>query len=151
MQQNPAIYTAGVNANGSPVSTVPNTQQRRVYNIHSSIQWTDPGGNSEYHAIQLNVEKRFSHGLSLLSNYTYSKTTDNLSGTNPFTRQFEHSLSQNDIPNNFKFSGVWQVPAGSRSGISGKFLQGWEVNPILTKQSGFPFTVTSGVDNSLSG
>ena len=151
MQQNPAIYAAGVNAQGSPLSTVANTQQRRVYNIHSSIQWTDPGGNSQYHALQLNVEKRFSHGLSLLSNYTYSKTTDNLSGTNPFTRQFEHSLSQNDIPSNFKFSGVWQVPVGSRNGISGKFLEGWEVNPILTMQSGFPFTVTSGVDNSLSG
>ncbi|MDQ1473238.1 MAG: hypothetical protein QOJ99_4718 [Bryobacterales bacterium] len=144
MQQNPAIYTAGV-------STVGNTQQRRVYNTDGSVQWTDPGGNSAYQAIQVNVEKRLSHGFSLLSNYTYSKTLDNLSGANPFTRQFEHSLSQNDIPNNFKFSGVWQVPGGTKTGILAKFVDGWEVNPILTIQSGFPFTVTSGVDNSLSG
>jgi hypothetical protein len=30
-------------------------------------------------------------------------------------------------------------------------VNGWEVNPIFTFQSGFPFTVTSGVDNSLTG
>jgi hypothetical protein len=151
MQQNPAIYLAGVDAKGNPLSTVSNTQQRRIYNTDGSVQWTDPGGNSEYHAIQLSVEKRLTHGLSLLSNYTYSKTLDNLSGVNPFTRQFEHSLSQNDIPNNFKFSGVWQVPGGGIKGVLAKLVDGWEVNPILTVQSGFPFTVTSGVDNSLTG
>jgi len=151
MQQNPAIYIPGVDAKGNPLSTVSNTQQRRVVNTDGSIQWTDPGGNSEYHAIQFNLEKRLSHGITLLSNYTYSKTTDNLSGANPFTRHSEHSLSQNDIPNNFKFSGVWQVPGGSNDAAFARLINGWEVNPIFTFQSGFPFTVTSGVDNSLTG
>jgi hypothetical protein len=151
MQQNPAVYIPRVDAKGNPLSTVGNTQQRRVYGIDGSVQWTDPGGNSEYQAIQLNVEKRLSHGVSLLSNYTYSKTTDNLSGANPYTRRFEHSLSQNDIPNNFKFSGVWQVPGAGRTGGLSRLVNDWEVNPIFTFQSGFPFTVTSGVDNSLTG
>jgi hypothetical protein len=30
-------------------------------------------------------------------------------------------------------------------------LSGWEVNGLLTLRSGLPFTVTSGIDNSLSG
>jgi hypothetical protein len=144
MQQNPAIYIPGA-------STVANTQQRRIYPIHSAITFTDPGGNSQYHAFQLNVEKRFSRGLTLLSNYTFSKTLDNVSGTNPFTRRFEHSLSQNDIPNNFKLSAVWQVPGPRTSRILSKLLDGWSINPILTRQSGFPFTVTSGTDNSFTG
>jgi hypothetical protein len=143
MPQNPAIYIPGA-------STVANTQQRRIYPIHSAITVTDPGGNSEYHALQFNLEKRFARGLTLLSNYTYSKTLDNVSGTNPFTRRFEHSLSQNDIPNNFKLSAVWQVPGPKTSRILSKLLDGWSINPILTRQSGFPFTVTSGTDNSFT-
>jgi hypothetical protein len=143
MQQNPAIYIPGA-------STVANTQQRRIYPTNGNISVSDPGGNSEYHALQLNLEKRFSHGLTLLTNYTYSKTLDNVSGTNPFTRRFEHSLSQNDIPNNFKLAGVWQVPGPKANRLLNKLLDGWEVNFILIRQSGFPFTVTSGLDNSFS-
>ncbi len=143
VQQNPAIYIPGA-------STVGNTQQRRVYPTNGAISFADPGGNSEYHALQLNLEKRFGHGFTLLTNYSYSKAIDNLSTTNPFTRRFEHSLSQNDIPNNFKLSGVWEVPA-PKAGPLGKLLGGWEINPILTRQSGFPFSVSSGADNSFSG
>src|SRR5262249_31147971 len=133
MQQNPANYIPGSSA-------LANTQQLRIYPIHSAITFTDPGGNSEYHALQLNVEKRFSHGLTLLSNYTFSKTLDNLSGTNPFTRRFEHSLSQNDIPNNFKLSAVWQVPRPKTNPLLGKLLHGWALNPLLTPQKRLPLS-----------
>ena len=44
---------------------------------------------------------------------------------------------------------MWQVP-GPKSRILSKLLDGWSINPILTRQSGFPFTVTSGTDNSFS-
>jgi hypothetical protein len=143
MQQNPAVYIPGA-------STVANTQQRRIYPTDGTVQFADPGGNSEYQAFQLSAEKHLSRGLTLLANYSRSKSIDNLSSTNPFTRRFEHSLSQNDIPNNFKLSGVWQVP-GPKAGPANKLLNGWEINPLITRQSGFPFNVNSGVDNSFSG
>jgi hypothetical protein len=143
LQQNPAVYIPGA-------STVANTQQRRIYPTVGSVSYPNPGGNSEYHALQLNLEKRFSHGLTLLANYSRSKSLDNVSATNPFSLANEHSVSQNDIPNNFKLSGVWQVP-GPHSGLMNKILGGWEINPVMTRQSGFPFSVTSGADNSFSG
>jgi hypothetical protein len=143
LQQNPAIYIPGA-------STVANTQQRRIFPIDGSVIYTNPGSNSEYQAVQFNIEKRLSRGFTLLANYTRSKSVDNLSATNPFTVSNEHSLSQNDIPNNFKLSGVWELP-GPKQGLLGKLLSGWEFNPLLTYQSGFPFSVTSGVDNSFSG
>jgi len=37
------------------------------------------------------------------------------------------------------------------AGFANKQLNGWEVNSIVTWQSGFPFTVASGIDNSLTG
>ena len=63
---------------------------------------------------------------------------------------FEHALSAFDVPNNLKISGVWQVP-GPKSGVLGRILGGWELDAIVTRQSGFPYSVTSGVDNSFSG
>jgi hypothetical protein len=143
LQQNPAVYIPGA-------STVANTQQRRIYPTDGAVSYANPGGNSEYHALQLNVEKRFSHGFTLLANYARSKSLDNLSTVDPFTLANEHSLSQNDVPNNFKLSGVWELP-GPKAGLLAKLLGGWEINPLLTRQSGFPFSVTSGVDNSFSG
>jgi hypothetical protein len=143
LQQNPAIYLPGA-------STVANTQSRRIYPTVGPVSYAFPGGNSEYEAVQLNVEKRLSSGFTLIANYTRSKNTDNQSTTNPFTLQNEHGLSAFDVPNNFKLSGVWQVP-GPKNGLLAKFLGGWEIDPIITWQSGFPFTVTSGVDNSFSG
>src|SRR5262249_1353516 len=68
----------------------------------------------------------------------------------PFSTRLEHALSSTDIPNNFKLSGVWEVP-GPKTGLLSKLVGGWSVNPIITWQSGFPFTVSSGVDNSFTG
>jgi len=143
VQENPALYVPG--------ATVGNTQQRRVYPMHGGITRIDAGANSDYNALQLNVEKRFGKGFSVLSNYTWSKSLDTASGTNPFTRRFERGITNNSIPQNVKFSGIYQVPRFRFSGVADRLLNGWELNSILTWQSGFPFTVTSGTDNSFTG
>jgi hypothetical protein len=36
-------------------------------------------------------------------------------------------------------------------GVGDKLINGWQVSSIVTWQGGFPFTIYSGVDNSLSG
>ena len=141
----------GVDGKGQPLSTVANTQQRRVVPLNGAVSRVDSGGNSEYDALQLNVEKRFGKGFSVLANYSWSKMLDNASGANPITRRLEHAVSNINIPQNFKFSGIYQEPRLRLTGFADKLLNGWEVNSILTRQSGFPFTVTSGIDNSLTG
>jgi hypothetical protein len=143
LQQNPAIY---IPAN----STVANTQTRRIYPTVGPVSYAFPGGNSQYQALQLAVEKRFSRTLTVIANYTRSKNTDNQSTTNPFTTANEHALSVFDVPNNLKISAVYMLP-GPKTGLAGKILGGWELDAILTRQSGFPFSVSSGVDNSSSG
>ena len=151
MQENPAVYLPGVDAKGNPISTVGNTQQRRVYPIDGAITRVESGGNSNYNALQLNAEKRFARGFSVLTNYTWSKTLDTLSGIDPLTRRFERGISNNSIPQNFKFSGIYQVPRFHLSGGADRLLNGWEANAIMIWQSGLPFTVTSGRDNSFTG
>ena len=140
---NPAIY--------GPGATPANTQQRRLYTDFSTIGEVTSVNNSHHEALQLNVEKRFGQGLSLLANYTWSKTIDDINWTDPFDRKFDYGKSNDDISHNFKLSNVWQIPSGNLSGVAAKILGGWELNTIWTWRGGFPFSISSGEDNSLTG
>ena len=70
--------------------------------------------------------------------------------TNPFNRHFDYGPSDDDIRNVFKFSGTYQLPHFGVSGFADKAVNGWQVSSIVTWQGGFPFTIYSGVDNSLA-
>jgi hypothetical protein len=76
---------------------------------------------------------------------------DDYNWTSPYNRRFDYGLSREDVPHNFKFSNVWNIPTPDATGITGKLIKGWMLNSIVTWQSGFPFSVASGRDNSFSG
>ena len=63
---NPAIYIPGR-------STISNTQARRFYQSYSNIGFYRSGNNTNYHSMVANIEKRFSRGLTVLANYTWSR------------------------------------------------------------------------------
>jgi len=119
-------------------------------------------GVSASHELQLTVDKRYSHGVSLRAAYTLSKTTDLSSGfrsrsstyTDPFDPRLDHGLADFDTPHRFVFSGSWELPIDRpfRSHVfAKKVTEGWQVNVITTFQSGQPFTVFSNNDNSAQG
>lgn len=149
---NAAVYVPGA-------STEANTQQRRPYPNFGPIGMINSGYDSNYNALQLTVQKRMSQGLSFLADYTWSRNFNDFSEsvnqgyyqTNPHDRAFNYGPASSDVPQAFKLSGTWQVPGGHHTGALRKLLGGWAVAPILTWQSGFPFTVMSGLDNSFSG
>lgn len=151
VDENPAVYRPGVDERGNPLSTVGNIQARRIYPNFGRVRRTDSGANSSYHALQLNLERRFAQNFSILTNYTWSKTLDDLSAANPFDRRFEWALSDQDVSHNFKFSNLFEVPRVDLFGLADKLVNGWQLNSSLVWQSGFPFTVVSGRDNSFSG
>jgi len=143
--ENPANYIPGA-------STVGNTQQRRVYPNYGTISRAETTSNTTYHSLQWNLEKRFGHGLSILTNYAWSKLLQTNWSQDPFdlvTR--ETYIGNDDVPHNFKFSNVWEVPRARVSGAADKILNGWQLNAIVVWQSGFPFGVSAGRDNSLRG
>lgn len=144
LDENPARF--------GPGATVGNTQDRRIYPNFGRVSRTEAGANSHFNSLQLNVEKRFAAGYSILSNYTWSRTIDDVNSINPFDRRAYRGLAAEDIEHNFKFSNIWEVPRlNVTSGFARRLLHGWQVNTILIYQSGFPFTVNSGRDNSFSG
>jgi hypothetical protein len=141
-------------------STEDNIQERRPYLNFGPMGMIDSGYNSNYNALQLSLEKRLTHGISFLADYTWSKNMNDFSEsasaesyfqTNPFNRAYNYGPDTSDIPNVVKFSGTWEVPHVKLSGAAGKLLNGWQVAPIVTWRSGFPFSVMSGLDNSFSG
>jgi hypothetical protein len=141
---NPAIYIPGQ-------STISNTQARRFYKDYSSIGFYESGNNANYNSMVANLEKRFSKGLTVLANYTWSKKFDDYGWTNPYNRRFDYGLSREDVTHNLNFSNVWQIPEMRLPRGVSAILNGWSVNSLVTWQSGFPFSVSSGRDNSLSG
>jgi hypothetical protein len=146
-EQNPAIYIPGQ-------STLANTQQRRLYPQLGPVGLFSSDDNSHYNALQLNLEKRFSGGLTVLANYTWSKTMDDFGAsgtTDPFNRRFDYGISNDDVPHVVHLSGLWQIPHAHVQGAADRILNGWELTGITLWRSGFPFTVVSGVDNSFSG
>jgi hypothetical protein len=107
--------------------------------------------SSHYTALLVKGEKRFSNGLSFLSNYTWSKWLNN---TN-YQTIYDLSASQGPASGgngmraqNFVFAGTYELPFGPHrphlsSGFIGHLAGGWNVSPILQIQSGAFLTPTA--------
>jgi len=110
-------------------------------------------------SLQLNVTRRASKGLTLLSNIVWIKTIDNSSsGTegnsgppNPYNLNSARGVADFDQALRFTTSVNYVVPKLKVSHAAGQIVNGWQANAIVTMQDGLPLTILSGVNNSLSG
>jgi hypothetical protein len=180
IEANPAVFIPGT-ANGQPISNSSNADQRRLYSgctledSPSSCQFSSTGeiaaiANSSYNAMQASARKQFSHGLSFLLSYTWSKAIDdvssfNITGSaakpvagendlaqNPFDLNAERGLSLFDARNRFVASYEWALPFWNDSHTwYHSALGGWQLNGIATLMSGTPFTVFDSNDVSAQG
>ena len=152
-QFNPAVYTPGAG------DTVGNENTRRLFPGLAAVELADAYEYEMTNSLQLNVTKRSTHGLTLLSNIVWMKTIDNTSsateGTagppNPYNLNSGRGVADFDQALRFTTSVNYMLPRFHVKGPAGSLANGWQVNGILTMQSGLPITINSGVDNSLSG
>ena len=121
-------------------------------------------GNSNFNGMTVRAERRMSKGLSFISSYAWSRSIDDgvgISAASDSSGAFaqdarnlrvERSVSDFDVTHRFVFSYVYDLPFSS---IQNKPLHaivgGWQVTGILTLQTGPPFTVFSGRDESNTG
>jgi len=113
------------------------------------------GGNTSYHALQVSFSKRFARGVTFEGNYTFSKTmASGESHMDSYDIGLSRSVADIHIPHRFVFSGVYELPFGKgRRYLSGSnpvsqiLLGGWQVNGILTLQSGSPLSI--GATNNI--
>src|ERR1700756_3543603 len=78
-------------------------------------------GTTYYQGAQIEIEKRFTNGLSFLAGYTLSRLMDNTSsgfssftsgGINKYNQKPEWAVSGSDEPNTLKISGTYELPIG---------------------------------------
>lgn len=156
-----------VDGDPAPPGDPSTEQQRRLYaatlpNV-TGITYYINAFSSTYNSLQIKVEKRLSHGLQLLSTYTFAKSIDNKSGSpvtgggdsnssdfvqDPFNWNADRALSSFDVRNKFVSAFNYNLPFGRNQAIGSEWnpaldalLGGWQVNGILTLQSGLPFSV----------
>jgi Carboxypeptidase regulatory-like domain/TonB dependent receptor len=139
-------------------ATDPNATLQSIGQLYTNTS----SGVSEANELQVTVDRRFSHGLSFRGAYTFGKTMDLTSGfrsrsstyTDPFDPSLDRGPADFDVRNRFVFSGSWEIPIGNRlqdNRFARNALGGWQVNTIVTFQSGTPFTLYSNAGSSGQG
>ncbi len=130
-------------------------------------------GRSDYNALDVKVQKRFSRGLTLLASYTWSSNWDNIWGAygsantlNPgnngpqdiYNLSSEYARATNDIPNRFTITGTYELPFGrGKQFMAGTSkwvdlaIGGWRFNDVTILQNGGPLAITQTNANSTLG
>jgi hypothetical protein len=105
--------------------------------------------NSHYDSLQTSLKRRFSNGLQLEANYTWSKVIGlvNLGGDN--FRLLNRAVLSHDLPHNFQFSGAWELPFGrgkrwvNDNAVGSALAGGWQLSWLFGAFSGRPFSVSA--------
>lgn len=126
----------------------------------STINLLEDTAQSWYDAGYVNIRRRYSHGLTFLANYTWSK---NLSDAPDFrSPMFESSIPQNnddlaaekgpgcDVRDRFALSAVYSVP-GAGTGWVNAASKNWQLSSVYQVQTGFPFTISVFGDTANAG
>lgn len=131
-----------------------------------------PAADSNYHALQIKWEKRYSKGLTMLAHYTFAKMIDNASygsgnygwlGGNSSLQYIwnlglERSLSSHDINHRAVFTGAYELPFGKGRKFGTNMnramdwlVGGWDVSGMATLSAGMPQQVTQSGGNIWDG
>lgn len=101
-------------------------------------------GSSSYNSLNARVQRRLSHGLSVIANYTWSKNIEQVSLLNPTDTHYERRTSTFDYPNKLILASTYTLPYSATGGtgfaghLTHAVLGGWAVSGIYLLQSGAP-------------
>ncbi len=125
----------------------------RIYPGFGNITMTQASSNSNYNSLQISLNWRNAHGLSLQGAYTYSHEIDSVSGdltgiSNPFDRNYDRASGNYDRRHIAVFSYVYDLPFFAHSrGFVRTAAGGWTVSGITMLETGTPLTPLAGKDN----
>jgi outer membrane receptor protein involved in Fe transport len=123
----------------------------RMNSNFGSITQRATDAQSFYNALMVNVQKQWSHGLRAQAAYTFSRSVDDSSGINSqdFTTGGVYVLDFYDRKADRGLSSFWakHVLTGNWSYELPR-LKGWQLNSIVTVQSGHPFEIRNGFNRS---
>ncbi len=123
----------------------------------NQMLYSSQSGWSEFHGLNVKIERRFNDGVQFLSAYTLGKSIDSDSAgsfgspnLNPANFQLDKGLSDFDIRHRWVTSIVYELPFGKGRRFAGNVgraadlaVGGWQLNTIASWQSGVSRSVTS--------
>jgi hypothetical protein len=160
LELNPSVYIPGSKAT---------TDARRAFQPYGSITEAAQDINSNFNSAQVTLQKRLSHGVTILANYTWSKSLDDTpagqgisgvaqGGNSPIPWNFtgrhqdDYGPSEFDHTHRVVVSYVWDLPKlNGHNALLRYTAGGWQWSGIVTAQSGGAFTVLGGKDQSQTG
>jgi len=146
----------GFDAKGNPIVVYPYPNLTSG-GQHAFLELATNDGNSSYNALLVSLRHRFNKGLLFGVSYTWSKNladfVDQLTGgstpADAYNYSLERSFSPFDTEHRFVAHATYELPIGkggyllNHDGLAGRLIGGWQVNSIVTAQTGTPFTVTA--------
>lgn len=118
------------------------------------------GTSTNYNSLQVKLDRRFANGFSMTTAYTWGRAID-LSGSDNgniwtyINPQRSRARADGDRSHVFVQSYVYELPFGKgksflTNGIAAQILGGWQLNGVLTLQTGEPFnlSVAGGIINA---
>jgi hypothetical protein len=164
LDSNTAMSVGYVGTKGDNLATYYNLNRQfynspagtRLFPNLGNINVQDTVGESIYHSLQTQLERRLTRGFQFLASYTWSHAIDDSAGAfdNQTNRvdvrnlRLERGNSSLDVRHRFVLSSLYELPYGrgraygsDAPGVVDAILGGWQINGILTLQSGVPFDV----------
>jgi hypothetical protein len=142
-----------------------NAQSRRPFPQFTDVTWvSQPFGSSNYHAVNIKLEKRYSKGLHFETNYTFGKGIDDVESRgelgggagngfmNAYNRRLDRGLSGNSVIHRSITSVVYELPFGKGRSIPianplvNNVLGGWTIGYIGEFRTGPPLGVNEQVN-----
>jgi carboxypeptidase family protein/TonB-dependent receptor-like protein len=132
---------------------------------HAFVELATNDGNTDYSALELNLERQMDHRLMFNLSYTWSHNmadfVDNLTGgdTPQDAHNYAHEMSNSfqDVRHRFTGSGTYELPIGqgglvmNNDSLTSRLIGNWKANAIVTLQTGEPFNVTANNSSDTGG
>jgi len=126
----------------------------RVNDNYGPLNEAIPEGSSNYDSLQVSLVRQAARGLTMQVAYTYSHCLDYASGTfgleegatgllDPYDPRYDYADCNYDLRHNFVANAVYMLPFHGN-----RFVEGWQLSPIFTAQSGMPFSISDGFDQA---
>ena len=139
-------------------------------NLANTTTWISSGVSS-YNALQVDLQRRFSHSLQLRGVYTFAKNLDDGTAWNssvganapgfvmfPLNPKLDWGPANTDVRHVAVINATYELPFGhgkallsKATGVTNKLVSGWTLSGIQTFQSGFPFTPQLGFNPTNNG
>ncbi|HXS95166.1 MAG TPA: carboxypeptidase regulatory-like domain-containing protein [Candidatus Limnocylindrales bacterium] len=131
----------------------PNNMNLKGGAAFTAVYIPQPDSNQNYNAGLVSLRRSMNRGFQLIANYKWSKSLDNSSyegpgfvtnQTYPQNNRLEWGPSDYDVRHLVTASVVWDIPTGHMGGVMKSIFGGWQLAPIETWHTGYPWTPVIG-------